>query len=153
MFIWVAKLRGFALNVSATRKVLELGYAYCMGLDTLPISPPPPCSASGKEIVMHGGGGLAPLAQQPPAAEPRPVRRKRKTMTHKAETWMGRRLGGAVASVSDATETRQTVSVCRLERGDMLVDFDARTGHNHGTKFRLRQDKFPTLYGKIEAIL
>jgi len=40
-----------------------------------------------------------------------------------------------------------------LERGDMLVDFDARTGHNHGTKFRLRQDKLPTLYGKIETIL
>jgi len=35
----------------------------------------------GKEIVMHGGGGLAPLAQQPPAAEPLiPVRRKRSKM-------------------------------------------------------------------------
>ena len=29
----------------------------------------------------------------------------------------GRGLGGAVASVSDATETRQTVSVCRVGRG------------------------------------
>lgn len=40
-----------------------------------------------------------------------------------------------------------------LERGDVLVDFDARTGHNHGTKFRLRQDKLSTLYSKVESIL
>jgi hypothetical protein len=40
-----------------------------------------------------------------------------------------------------------------LERGDVLVDFDARTGHNHGTKFRLRQDKLSTLYNKVESIL
>ncbi len=33
-----------------------------------------------------------------------------------------------------------------LEEGYLLVDFDARTGHNHGTKFRLRQHKLPTLY-------
>lgn len=39
-----------------------------------------------------------------------------------------------------------------LEIGDVLVDFDARTGHNHGTKFRLRQDKLPTLYGQVEVI-
>src|SRR4030042_1264590 len=40
-----------------------------------------------------------------------------------------------------------------LERGDILVDFDARTGHNHGTKFRLRQDKLPTLYSKVQKLL
>jgi hypothetical protein len=33
-----------------------------------------------------------------------------------------------------------------IERGYVCVDFDARTGHNHGTKFRLRQDILPTLY-------
>jgi len=33
-----------------------------------------------------------------------------------------------------------------LENGNILVDFDARTGHNHGTKFRLRQNCFPNLY-------
>lgn len=33
-----------------------------------------------------------------------------------------------------------------LEENDVLVDFDARTGHNHGTKFRLRQNKLPSLY-------
>lgn len=36
-----------------------------------------------------------------------------------------------------------------IEKGYVLVDFDARTGHNHGTKFRLRQDKLPLLYEKV----
>lgn len=40
-----------------------------------------------------------------------------------------------------------------LEEGNILVDFDARTGHNHGTKFRLRQNYFPQLYGKITKIV
>jgi hypothetical protein len=39
-----------------------------------------------------------------------------------------------------------------IEKGYVYVDFDARTGHNHGTKFRLRQDKFPELYDDIQAI-
>jgi len=29
------------------------------------------------------------------------------------------------------------------------VDFDARTGHNHGTKFRLHQNKLPLLYKNV----
>ncbi len=33
-----------------------------------------------------------------------------------------------------------------LERGNILVDFDARTGHNHGTKFRMRQNCLENLY-------
>lgn len=40
-----------------------------------------------------------------------------------------------------------------LEEGKILVDFDARTGHNHGTKFRLRQDCLPMLYEKITVII
>ena len=40
-----------------------------------------------------------------------------------------------------------------LERGDVLVDFDARTGHNHGTKFRLRQECLPILYATKKVIL
>ena len=39
-----------------------------------------------------------------------------------------------------------------IENGYVYVDFDARTGHNHGTKFRLRQDKFPELYEDIQTI-
>lgn len=33
-----------------------------------------------------------------------------------------------------------------LENGVILVDFDARSGHNHGTKFRIRQNSWPLLY-------
>jgi len=40
-----------------------------------------------------------------------------------------------------------------LEEGYLLVDFDARTGHNHGTKFRLRQNALPRLYSDIQEII
>ncbi|MBI4089474.1 MAG: MvaI/BcnI restriction endonuclease family protein [Candidatus Levybacteria bacterium] len=40
-----------------------------------------------------------------------------------------------------------------IEEAKILVDFDARTGHNHGTKFRLRQDCLPTLYGKVIKVI
>ena len=40
-----------------------------------------------------------------------------------------------------------------LEQAFMLVDFDARTGHNHGTKFRLRQNNLPALYEHITTIV
>ncbi|KKL52016.1 hypothetical protein LCGC14_2289680, partial [marine sediment metagenome] len=40
-----------------------------------------------------------------------------------------------------------------LEEGKVLVDFDARTGHNHGTKFRMRQDCLPMLYEKKTIII
>ncbi len=40
-----------------------------------------------------------------------------------------------------------------LEQGQVLVDFDARTGHNHGTKFRLRQNSLTMLYDKITDII
>ena len=33
-----------------------------------------------------------------------------------------------------------------LRGGDAQVDFDARTTHNHGTKFRIRQNSVPRLY-------
>ena len=39
-----------------------------------------------------------------------------------------------------------------IEEGFVLVDFDARTGHNHGTKFRLRQDRLPDLYEHVNII-
>ena len=39
-----------------------------------------------------------------------------------------------------------------LEEGKILVDFDARTGHNHGTKFRMKQGTLPTLYEKSKII-
>lgn len=39
-----------------------------------------------------------------------------------------------------------------IEGGQVLIDFDARTNHNHGTKFRIRQDRFPDLYETAEFI-
>lgn len=41
----------------------------------------------------------------------------------------------------------------QLEKGNILVDFDARTGHNHGTKFRMRQNCLPELYEKSKIIV
>ena len=40
-----------------------------------------------------------------------------------------------------------------IENGNILVDFDARTGHNHGTKFRMRQNCLPDLYEKVTTII
>ena len=39
-----------------------------------------------------------------------------------------------------------------IEAGDILVDFDARTGHNHGTKFRFRSNRLPELYEDVRKI-
>jgi len=39
-----------------------------------------------------------------------------------------------------------------IDKGYVYVDFDARTGHNHGTKFRLRQDKLTELYEEVQPI-
>lgn len=38
------------------------------------------------------------------------------------------------------------------EKGFVVVDFDARTGHNHGTKFRMKQAKLPAIYGTVTVI-
>jgi hypothetical protein len=42
--------------------------------------------------------------------------------------------------------------ISATEKGSILVDFDARSGHNHGTKFRLRQDELPELYEEVTEI-
>jgi hypothetical protein len=39
-----------------------------------------------------------------------------------------------------------------IEAGIVLVDFDARTGHNHGTKFRIRQGNWDRLYSDVKTI-
>lgn len=36
-----------------------------------------------------------------------------------------------------------------IKNKNIYVDFDARTGHNHGTKFRVRPAAFPLLYENI----
>lgn len=40
--------------------------------------------------------------------------------------------------------------IATIENGLIYVDFDARTGHNHGTKFRLRQDALINLYLEVK---
>jgi hypothetical protein len=37
--------------------------------------------------------------------------------------------------------------------GLMFVDFDARSGHNHGTKFRIRQNVLPMLYEEATVVV
>ena len=39
-----------------------------------------------------------------------------------------------------------------LISGAIFIDFDARTGHNHGTKFRIKQDNWPALFSKISDV-
>lgn len=41
---------------------------------------------------------------------------------------------------------------CILE-GTAYIDFDARTGHNHGTKFRVRQNVLPSLYEEVTTVV
>ncbi|MDX9701938.1 MAG: MvaI/BcnI family restriction endonuclease [Candidatus Auribacterota bacterium] len=36
--------------------------------------------------------------------------------------------------------------------GIILVDFDARTNHNHGTKFRMKQNNWPYFYNKVTEV-
>lgn len=40
-----------------------------------------------------------------------------------------------------------------LEEGVIFVDFDARTGHNHGTKFRIKQNHLWQLYSNVQDII
>ena len=37
--------------------------------------------------------------------------------------------------------------------GIILIDFDARTGHNHGTKFRLKQNNWLHFYTKVAEVI
>lgn len=39
-----------------------------------------------------------------------------------------------------------------IEDGVIMVDFDARTGHNHGTKFRFRNNRLIELYEEVTKI-
>ena len=39
-----------------------------------------------------------------------------------------------------------------LNNGEAIVEFDARTGHNHGTKFRLKQAAIPRLYSEHNVV-
>jgi len=40
-----------------------------------------------------------------------------------------------------------------IEEDVILVDFDARTGHNHGTKFRIKQGHWRYLYSDVRRVI
>jgi hypothetical protein len=40
-----------------------------------------------------------------------------------------------------------------VENNIIFVDFDARTGHNHGTKFRIKQGYWKNLYSDVKEIM
>lgn len=40
-----------------------------------------------------------------------------------------------------------------IENGKIYIDFDARTGHNHGTKFRIKYQDIPYVYDSVTKII
>ncbi len=40
-----------------------------------------------------------------------------------------------------------------IKNGKIYIDFDARTGHNHGTKFRIKESDMPSLYATVTQII
>lgn len=46
-----------------------------------------------------------------------------------------------------------TLTIDAIRQGKVYVDFDARTGHNHGTKFRIHYYDIPSLYKNSEVVL
>jgi hypothetical protein len=40
-----------------------------------------------------------------------------------------------------------------MDEGAIFVDFDARTHHNHGTKFRLKQGSWTSLYSSVQQAI
>jgi hypothetical protein len=40
-----------------------------------------------------------------------------------------------------------------INDGTVLIDFDARTGHNHGTKFRIRQNSWCKVYKIVDKVI
>ena len=40
-----------------------------------------------------------------------------------------------------------------IEKGVIYIDFDARTGHNHGTKFRIKSKNIPMLYSEALKVV
>lgn len=40
-----------------------------------------------------------------------------------------------------------------IELGKIYIDFDARTGHNHGTKFRIKYQDIPLVYDSVTQVI
>ena len=43
--------------------------------------------------------------------------------------------------------------ISALKDGNVLVDFDARSGHNHGVKYRIKENVIPKLYLYSDKVL
>ncbi len=43
--------------------------------------------------------------------------------------------------------------ITSIENGLIYIDFDARTGHNHGTKLRVRYNDIPSLYQTVVQVV
>ena len=43
--------------------------------------------------------------------------------------------------------------ISAIKDGNVLIDFDARTGHNHGVKYRIRENVIPTLYLYTDRVI
>ncbi len=55
------------------------------------------------------------------------------------------------ATILTSFDFQKFLNVAR--QGALKVEFDARTGHNHGTKFRVPGNRLPDLYHKAEVVL
>jgi hypothetical protein len=42
--------------------------------------------------------------------------------------------------------------ISAIQSGNIYIDFDARTGHNHGTKFRIKSDYIINLYEHVQKL-
>lgn len=40
-----------------------------------------------------------------------------------------------------------------VQAGEVKIEFDARTGHNHGTKMRMLENDLPVIYSKVTKIM
>lgn len=55
--------------------------------------------------------------------------------------------------VSKLSGLSQDRFIKAIEKGYLYIDIDARTGHNHGTKFRIKPMMLPVLYEDVEVVL
>jgi len=43
--------------------------------------------------------------------------------------------------------------IMAIEENIVFIDFDARTGHNHGTKFRILQNHWQHLFSEVKRVI
>jgi hypothetical protein len=68
-------------------------------------------------------------------------------------TWEGDDEYFHFTDVATLTEFNFEGFLSCIEDGVILIDFDARTRHNHGTKFRIRQNNWPRLYTSCTQVV